>query len=120
MRRLFALILLFIFPVQFAWSAVMGVHVHVSGDDHAVGAHFHDHDPHAGAHLGHGLLAQADGESGDEGDHHVSHCHHVYPAILAIPGLTLCQSQSGTAPSHPATRFSSHTPLLDPPPPARA
>ena len=121
MRRLTVLILLFIVPFQLAWSAAMTMHVHLGGDAHAIGAHFHDHDLHAGAHSGHDHAISEHGDDEHDDNHHVSHCHHVYSAILALPELNLRQSQRDAAPVHPAVRFSSHTPFLpDPPPPARA
>ena len=123
MRRLIALILLLIVPLQLAWSAAMGMHVHPGGEEHAVGVHFHDHDLHASAHAehDHALPQHGDEDADHDDNHHVSHCHHVYSAILALPELTLGQCPRDAAPAHPAARFTSHTPFLpDPPPPARA
>jgi len=124
MRRLIALILLLIVPLQFSWSAAMGVHGHRGGETHAAGIQVDDHDLHANAHSAHGHDSAPAGQddTGHNDDcQHVSHCHHVFSVVFATSGLTLGQSQPGTAPVHPAARFTSHTPLLpDPPPPARA
>jgi hypothetical protein len=120
MRRLIALILLLIVPLQFSWSAAMGVHGHSGGD--VVGAHIHDHDYHDGGHSDHDLALAGDTDAGHNNDgHHVSHCHHVFSVIFMASLPTHGQHVSGAAPAHPAARFTSHTPILqDPPPPARA
>ncbi|OYY92256.1 MAG: hypothetical protein B7Y41_16575 [Hydrogenophilales bacterium 28-61-23] len=122
MRRLIALILLLIVPLQFSWSAAMGVHGHLGGDTRAVGVHAHEHDLHASADSEHDLALAGDADAGHNDDgHHVSHCHHVFSVVFMASGLMPGQSQPGTAPAHPAARFTSHTPLpQNPPPPARA
>jgi hypothetical protein len=126
MRRLIALILLLIVPLQFSWSVAMGVHGHRGGDSHAVGMQADDHDLHANSDSdpvsNHTHTLAGDTDVGHNDDcHHVSHCHHVFTAAFMASGLTLGQSQPDVAPAHPAARFTSHTPLLqNPPPPARA
>jgi hypothetical protein len=122
MRRLIALILLLIVPLQFSWSAAMGVHGHRGSDSHAVGMQADDHDLHASTDSDHTHTLAADTDVGHNDDgHHVSHCHHVFTAAFMVSGLTLGQSQPDAAPAHPAARFTSHTPLpQNPPPPARA
>jgi hypothetical protein len=122
MRRLIALILLLIVPLQFSWSAAMGVHGHRGCESHAVGMQVDDHDFHDAGHSDHDFALTGDTDTGHNGDgHHVSHCHHVFSVIFMASGLMPGQSQPGAAPAHPAARFTSHTPLLpDPPPPARA
>ncbi len=120
MRRLIALILLLIVPLQFSWSAALGVHGHSSGD--VVGAHAHDHDYHDGDHSDHDIAQTGDTDAGHNNDgHHVSHCHHVFSVVFVASGLMPDQSQPDVAPAHPAARFISHIPLLqNPPPRARA
>jgi len=122
MRRLIALILLLIVPLQFSWSAAMGVHGHRGGDSHAVGMQLEDHDLHDAGYSDHDFVPASDAGVGHNDDgHHVSHCHHVFSVIFMASGLMPGQSLPSGAPAHPAARFTSHTPLpLDPPPLARA
>lgn len=54
MRRLLAILLMLIVPLQFGWSAALNIHGHSHGDT-VLG--FHTHDDHHGSH----------------GDHHHSH-----------------------------------------------
>jgi hypothetical protein len=123
MRRLIALILLLIVPLQFSWAAAMGVHGHRGGDTRMLSACMPMttiFTPARTRTMTHTLAADTDVGHNDDG-HHVSHCHHVFTAAFMDSGLTLGQSQPDAAPAHPAARFTSHTPLLqNPPPPARA
>lgn len=92
MRRLIALILLLIVPLQFSWSAAMGVHGHRGSDSHAVGMQADDHDLHASTDSDHTHTLAADTDVGHNDDgHHVSHCHHVFTAAFMVSGLTLGQ-----------------------------
>ncbi len=124
MRRLVALILLFIIPLQFAWSAVAGVHGHAGETAPALGVHLHshDHDPaHGHSHPGHadeGLSLDGGPEAGHgEDGHHASHYHPVFSLILMEPGLTLGAAASGGPIRHEPAAFPSRTPpLLDRPP----
>ena len=122
MRRLIALLVMLIVPLQFAWAAAASVHGHIGENVAALGvhAHEHDHDQHA-----HGQPApDAAGDAGKlakEDGHHGNHCHPVFSSIIMESGLPLGPSLSGGPLPHPPEVFFSRTPpLLDRPPLARA
>lgn len=86
MRRLVALLLMLIVPLQFAWSAAVSLHGHVGDTPSAVGlAHSHAHDhQHTDAcheHEGVSLTGGIDPAHGEDG-HHASHFHPVFNLIL--------------------------------------
>jgi hypothetical protein len=114
MRRFIALIIMFIVPLQFAWSAAAGLHGHVSMD--VVGAHVLDHDHHHDA--GHERAVPGAGdEQHNEDGHHGSHCHHVFSFICHQPGTLPGLALSGGPIQHaPAVFLSRIPPLLDRPP----
>lgn len=119
MRRLLAVFLLLIVPLQFAWSAVQGVHGHLGGDVPAVGFHAHDDGDHV--HPGTSPAA-ADGEHGHHNadDHHDGHCHLAFSLILGGSAPALAATPRGGAPAAPPLAFTSHIPpLFDWPPSAR-
>lgn len=123
MRRVIALIIMLVVPLQFAWSAVLNVHSHVESEA-VVTQHVHDHDHHDGGHLDRGLIdtEPAEGDThGSDCHHHASHCHHVFSFILhqSTPSASL-ELKAGPI-AHIATAFVSRTPPpLDRPPLARA
>jgi hypothetical protein len=122
MRRFIALIIMFIVPLQFAWSAAAGLHGQVAMN--AVATYVHDHDHHHDAgYATHELaaLGSADGEQHNEDGHHGSHCHHVFSFILHQPGTLPGLELSGSPVQHaPVAFFTRIPPLLDRPPLARA
>ncbi|MDP1923649.1 MAG: hypothetical protein Q8K57_02570 [Thiobacillus sp.] len=122
MRRIIALIIMLIVPLQFAWSAAAGLHGHMGMD--AAGAQVHDHDHHHEAgHASHELaaLGSADGEQHNEDGHHGSHCHHVFSFIFHQPGSLPGLELSGGPVQHAHAAFLTRIPpLLDRPPLARA
>ena len=95
MRRLIALIIMLIVPLQFAWSAASGLHGHLGEDVAALGmhAHDHDHDYHNAGHDDHDLSMAGDTDSGHDKEHHSSHCHHVLSFILTDSSLALGATQ---------------------------
>ena len=123
MRRLIAILLMLVMPLQSAWSAAAGMHGHLDGGAAASGVHAHDHDYHDAGHADHDLSATADQDNdGHNNDgHHGSHCHHGLSVILMETDLALALAQSDGTVIHPPLRFHSHIPLLlDRPPLAHA
>lgn len=121
MRRLIALILMFIVPLQYAWSATVAMHGHPAGDAVVVGAHAHDHDFHDAGHADHDLSVAADQDSHNDDSHHGSHCHHVLSLALLNVGPVLGHAEPGSEIGEPILAFHSRIPpLLDRPPLARA
>lgn len=123
MRRLIALILMLVLPLQAAWSVAAGVHGHLDGGAAASGVHAHDHDYHDVGHADHDLSATADQDNGGHNDdgHHGSHCHHVLCVILVETAPALDLPRSDAAVAHLPPAFHSHIPsLLDRPPLAHA
>lgn len=118
MRHLIALILIFIVPLQFAWSAGTALYGHV-GENTAV---FGLHDHYDSGHAGHKVHPTDDTHNGHNDDgHHDEHCHHVLSLILVEPGLTPDSTLPGGAiPLAPAAFLSRTPPLFDRPPLARA
>lgn len=128
MRRLVTVLLLLIVPVQFAWSAVVGVQGHLAHDKPSIGIHAHGHD-HDHDHVGEmpdeppGAEASSYGEGPGhcEDGHYLNHYHPVFSSILIEHELAL----SARVPDGPimfdATSFFSHiSPPLDRPPLALA
>jgi hypothetical protein len=123
MRRVIILVIMLIVPLQFAWSAVAGLHGHVGEDVAALGFHTHDddhHDHHDQTRPDHTAAGNTDKDHSEDG-HHGSHYHPVFSSILMASGLRLdFAARSGPIAQSPAA-FLSHTPpLLDRPPLARA
>lgn len=120
MRRLIALILMFILPLQFAWSAAANVHGHAGDDVAVLGVHAHGHGDHDAGHTDHDPSPAGDTETGHDG-HQGSHYHPVFSSILMEVGLSLGASSPEGPPPHPLAAFLSHTPpLFDRPPLALA
>ncbi len=121
MRRFVALILMFILPLQFAWSASANLSGHAGDNVAVLGAHAHLHNHHDAGHSDHDA-SLADTENGhNEDGHHGSHYHPVFSSILMETGLSLGVSPPDGPPPHPLAAFLSHTPpLFDRPPQARA
>lgn len=122
MRRLVALILMLILPLQFAWSAAANLHGHAGDNVAVLGVHVHDHGHHDAGHADHDASLAGDSETGhNEDGHHGSHYHPVFSSILMETGLSLGVSPPDGPPPHPLAAFLSHTPpLFDRPPLARA
>ncbi len=126
MRRLIALVLMFIVPLQFAWSAAANLHGHAGDNVAVLGMHAHDHGDHDAGHTDHDASLAGDTEGDtktghNEDGHHGSHYHPVFSSILMETGLSLGVSPPDGPPPHPLAAFLSHTPpLFDRPPQARA
>jgi len=122
MRRLIALILMLIIPLQFAWSAAVSLHGHVGENVAALGVHAHNHGDHDAGHVDHDASLAGDDNNGHNDDgHHGSHYHPVFSSILMETGLSLGVSPTDGPPPHPLAAFLSHTPpLFERPPLARA
>lgn len=118
MRRLLAILLLMIVPLQFAWSAVQGVHGHLGGNVAVAGFHAHDGD-HAHQDADPAATGGEHCSHNDDG-HHDGHCHPAFSMILIEPQPALADLSRGGAPASPPAFFTSHTPpLFDWPPSAR-
>lgn len=122
MRRLIALILMLIVPLQFAWSAAVSLHGHVDGSVMIQVMHAHDHGDHDAGHDDHDASLAGDTGSGHNDDgHHGNHYHPVFSSILMEIGLSLDALPSDRPSPHPLASFHSHTPpLFDRPPLALA
>lgn len=124
MRRLIAVLLMIVLPLQVAWSAAHAVAAHAPGAALAGGVHFHDdhddhdHRPAVPAAIDAGAAADADAP---DDDRHGGHSHPVQSPLAAAP-LTMPRLPAPDIP--PAwlpARFTSHIPVLfDRPPLARA
>jgi hypothetical protein len=120
MRRLIALIIMFIVPLQFAWAVAAGLQGHVGKDVATSGFHTHDHDHHENAHPDHDATGDTHHQDHNEDGHH-GHCHPVFSTILMESGLALDIALPGGPILHPPAVFCSRIPpLLDRPPLARA
>jgi len=121
MRRLIALIIMLIVPLQFAWSAAAGLHGRVAEDVTTSGFHTHGHDHHESSHSVPDAAGDTNNKDHNEDGHH-GHYHPVFSAILMESSLTLdIVLLSGGPILYPPPAFLSHTPpLLDRPPLARA
>lgn len=121
MRRLVVLIIMLVVPLQFAWSAALGVHGHP--DDVPVGMHLHDPDHHDTGHVQHAPpdASPLSGDTQGSDCHHVSHCHHVFSFILyQFTPPTGPDLKAGPILHAPDAFLSRIPPLLDRPPLARA
>ncbi|MGF1644843.1 MAG: hypothetical protein ACFCUJ_14495 [Thiotrichales bacterium] len=124
MYRVIAIVLMLVLPLQFAWSAMAGVHGHLGSSERLMGihthvyAHGHDHDASHGHHHEHQLsFSDTDPpEHGDDG-HRVCHYHPVFTSILVAARLPI----SVVVPAEPilhriAAYISRTSPPLDRPP----
>lgn len=124
MRRLVALIIMLVVPLQFAWAAAVGLQGHAGQDVASTGFHEHGHD-HGGhpdsAHPDHGAPGDPKDQEHHGEDGHHGHTHPVFSSLLAEPGLALDELVPGGPILHPPAEFVTRTPpLLDRPPLARA
>jgi hypothetical protein len=122
MRRLIALIIMLVVPLQFAWAGAVGIYGHAGKTAPTTCFHAHDdgHDHHGHAQHDHDI---PDGSSHPEhtDDGHHCHVHPVFFSLLAGPGLTFAEAIPGGPMLQPPSGFLSHTPpLLDRPPLAHA
>ena len=133
MRRLFAILLMLIVPLQFGWSAAMNIHGHSHGDI-VLGFHEHDHHGSHGDHqhthpgeapsseLDSGIdrpVQSSDGADKGDGDHANGHHHPMLASLVAHIALPLDLAPTTDAPSRPPDTFSSRIPPLFDWPPAR-
>jgi hypothetical protein len=117
MRRLLAILLMLILPLQFAWSAAASLDGHLGNEGSAAGFHHHDHDDH-----GHHHDAGTDGHDGDAAsgvaqEHHDDgqHDDHYHPVFsMLVLGLQpdLTEVLPHAPPTRPPSTFTSHIPLL--------
>ncbi len=118
MRRLIALFLMLIVPLQFAWSAAANLHGHAGDEVAALGVHVHDHAHHDDGHADHDATLTGESETGhNEDGHHGSHYHPVFSSLLMETGPSLGAVASTGPPPHPPAAFLSHTPPLSDRPP---
>lgn len=126
MRSFAAFLLMFIMPLQFAWSAVVSVHGHVGGNPPVLGVHSHAHDHGHGdmdpGHAGHDVSPSDDtGAPHGEDGHHAGHSHPVFTPILASVTLSMAVPVANGPIQHPPGVLISRTPPpLDRPPLALA
>lgn len=126
-RRVIALLIMLLMPLQFAWSASHYISGHVNNETAAAGSHNHDaHHVDGDQHHEAGFVledrspdrghASGHGEDGDSG----SHFHPVFTLLVIEPDLRLEASSSAGPPIHPPASFTPHIPpLFDWPPAAR-
>lgn len=116
MRRLIAILLLLLVPLQIAWSATESLHGHLGNEASASGLHFHDDDH------GHGHDADlGDHDDGDTGvlqqghnddGHHDGHYHPVFNMLVFEAQLNLGEALPHGPPTRRQSSFTSHIPLL--------
>lgn len=115
MRRLVAVLIMLIVPLQSAWSAVSSLHVPL-GNSVATGVmhtHEHVHPVHGSHDISPADIPDGHGEDG----HHNSHCHPVFNSILTESSLILGVAPNDGPILQAPTSFFSHTPpLFDRPP----
>lgn len=120
MRRLIALIIMLIVPLQFAWSAAVGIDGHIGEEVMALAFHTHDHDHHESSHSGYDAADERSTQAHNDDGHH-AHYHPVFTSILTVSGLSLDIALSdGPILYPPGAFFTRVPPLLDRPPLARA
>ncbi|WP_018078669.1 hypothetical protein [Thiobacillus denitrificans] len=122
MRRLVAVIIMFIVPLQFAWAAAVGIYGHAGQDRSPLGFHSHvvGHDHQGDAHHDHDVLGNSQTQEHGEDGHH-SHVHPVFSSLLAQFSLSFIEAAPDGLIMPPPTGFQSRTPpLLDRPPLVRA
>ncbi|MHB1352538.1 MAG: hypothetical protein ACYCWA_04415 [Thiobacillus sp.] len=122
MRRLVALIIMLVVPLQFAWAAAVGVYGHAGKDRATTGFHTHDigHDHHGDALHDHDVPGYSQNQEHGEDGHH-GHVHPVFSTALAEPSLAFAEAVPDGPVMQPPSGFLSRTPpLLERPPLARA
>jgi hypothetical protein len=134
MRRLFAILLMLIVPLQFGWSAALNIHGHSHGDivlgfhthdDHhgSLGDHQHTHPgeaPSGETDVGFGQAVEStDGADKGDGDRPDGHYHPILASLVMHIALPLDLAATTGAPSRPPDTFSSRIPPLFDWPPAR-
>lgn len=123
MRRLLAVFLMLLVPLQFAWSAAQSLHGHIGEDVSVLGFHTHDHDhDHRDGELAaHDGLVDGDMDNGHNDDgQHGGHYHPVFSSLVIEIDLKLGEIAPDGPPVRPPTSFTSHIPpLFDWPPSAR-
>ena len=124
MRRIFAILLMLLVPLQFAWSTTQSLHGHLDGDVPALGFHSHDgdHDHHGDsdqlAH--HEAMAGSAGSGDSEGGYSGGHYHPIFMSVVVSAKLMLDEGTPGGPPVRPLATFISRIPpLFDWPPSAR-
>ncbi len=118
MRRVLAILLMFLLPLQITWAAAAALHGHFENDEAVAVFHYHDDDHHSVDHHEHdddiaGLIAPDHHDS----DHHDGHFHPVFTMFVVEPSVNLGVPQPEAHPPWPGPSFSSHIPpLFDRPP----
>lgn len=123
MRRFLAIIIMFLVPLQSAWSVTLSLHGHLSGDDLNGAMHVHEHTHEDATHPHHDISAAAceDSHCSHDDGHHDPHCHPVFNSVLAESCLTVGMVLTNSPILQADTSFYSHTPpLFDRPPLARS
>lgn len=117
MRRLIAILLMLLVPLQFAWSAIGNVHGHFGDAGAALGFHVHD-DGHGHNHGGaggddrDGGIANGLAQDHDGDCHHDGHYHPVFSLLLPEHRLRLGLALADGPPLPPLPSFTSHIPAL--------
>lgn len=108
MRRLIAIFLLVLLPLQAVWAAVEPYCLHESsqGDTHHLGHHEHHHTDASSDHPG-GDAADKDGPASAmlDHDHHCCSAVSLPPAAVPLPGLPMPQTELVASPLAGYTSF---------------
>jgi hypothetical protein len=116
MRRLIAILLMLIVPLQFAWSAAESLHGHLDNDASLIGFHFHDddHDHHHDGDLANHDVFAANGLHDGHADdgHHDGHYHPVFSMLVFESALRLGDALPDGPSARLSVSFTSHIPLL--------
>lgn len=121
MHRLIVLIVMFVVPLQSAWSMAMTLHVQLAGAPSAMTAHEHDSHAHHNAHSHVFALTDASDPAPGEDAHHDHHSHPVFnPVLLGHIQPPVAPHSNEPILQAPVSFFSHTPPLFDRPPLARA
>lgn len=123
-RRILAILLMFLVPLQFAWSAAQGLHGHLDSELSATGFHSHDSDHgHADSDAPsvHDAAVDDGGAGAGEHEHSAGHYHPIMVSIVVDADLKIGPAPLGGSPPSSAVHFSSRVPPpFDWPPSARS
>lgn len=121
MRRILAILLMLLVPLQFAWAAAESVDGHWGEDAAALGFHVHDTDHHhqhesdsdPDPGIDHdGLFGLKPVQDHDDDGQHDGHYHPLFSTLIINPDLDLGDPPPGVRPVRGPAAFTSHIPLL--------
>lgn len=121
MRRVLALLLMLIVPIQLALALEQGVHDHDRKDLVQWGYHAHLQDSHHDHEHASGAAFNGidhDGTNHQDDGHHGNHYHPVFSSLIADPGPSLVDTSPSGLAARPPASFISHIPPLFERPPA--